>query len=232
MEGPVISLQGQEAHHVAKVLRMKAGDRLLICDNSGREYECELTQTGEICRANVISCRETDCEPHVRITLYQGLPKGDKMDGILTRCTEIGVTAFVPVLSPRSVVRLSGKEGEAKCERYRRIVQAACKQCGRAKIPEVRLPLSAGAIPVERHDLFLICYEGEQTRGLRAAVENTPCTDLGLYIGPEGGLELAEVEALCARGALPVSLGKRILRTETAGCTAAALILGYNGEMG
>lgn len=230
--GNEVSIAGQEVHHIVNVLRMKPGDQLLVCDNSGKEYECELVSVGESCLAKVLSCTETSSEPRLRITLYQGIPKGDKMDGILTRCTEIGVAAFVPVMSPRSVVRLAQKEAAAKRERYARIVQAACKQCGRALIPEVAQPIRSEAIQVSKHQLFIVCYEGELSRGLREMVENTPFSDIGLYIGPEGGLELAEAERLCAAGALTVSLGRRILRTETAGCTAAALILGYNGEMG
>lgn len=232
VSGDEVSIAGQEAHHIVNVLRMRLGDRLLICDNSGKEYECELVSVGESCLAKVLSCSETNSEPRLRITLYQGIPKGDKMEGILTRCTEIGVAAFVPVMSPRSVIRLTEKEAAAKRERYMRVVQAACKQCGRALIPEVAQPIRSEAIPVSRHELFIVCYEGELSRGLREAVENTSLTDIGLYIGPEGGLDVTEAERLCAAGALTVSLGRRILRTETAGCTAAALILGYNGEMG
>ena len=218
-------ITGDDAHHIARVLRMKAGDALSLCDGAGNEYDAVITGITQ----DAISCavgerRASEAESPVKVTLFQCLPKTGKMELIVQKCTELGVFSIVPVLSARCVV-VPNKDYEKKRERYNRVALEAAKQSRRAMIPQVLPLVELKKIDVNAFDLFLVAYEDESTVSLKQALHAASPKTIALLIGPEGGLEEGEVSRLMQSGALSVSLGKRILRTETAGMAMLAQIL-------
>ncbi|MEA4915477.1 MAG: 16S rRNA (uracil(1498)-N(3))-methyltransferase [Christensenella sp.] len=219
-------ITGDDAHHIARVLRMKAGDALSLCDGAGNEYDAVITGIAQ----DAITCtigerRASEAESLVKVTLFQCLPKTGKMELIVQKCTELGVFAVVPTLSARCVV-VPNKDYDKKRERYNRVALEAAKQSRRGMIPSV-LPLTElKKIDVKAFDLFLIAYEDETTVSLKQALRAAKSAQtIALLIGPEGGLEEGEVALLTKAGAVSVSLGKRILRTETAGLAMLAQTL-------
>jgi len=218
-------IAGDDAHHIARVLRMKTGDSLSLCDGCGREYAAEIC----IISPDSVTCKlgtaaVSDAESPCRATLFQCLPKSGKFETIVQKCTELGVFAIVPVVSARCVV-VPGNDFQKKIDRYRRVALEAAKQSRRAMVPEV-LPLTKiSDVDPRAFNLFLIAYEEEATLSLKAALRQVERPEsVALLIGPEGGLEAAEVDRLTEKGAVPVSLGKRILRTETAGMAMLAQV--------
>jgi len=220
------TITGDDAHHISRVLRMKAGDALSLCDGAGNEYDAVITSVSPeavVCALGARHASET--ESPVRVTLFQCLPKTGKMELIVQKCTELGVYAVVPVASTRCVV-VPGKDYDKKRERYNRVALEAAKQSRRGMIPQVLPLIDLKKIGVKAFDLFLVAYEDENTVSLKQALRaaNTP-QNIALLIGPEGGLEEGEVAQLVQAGAVSVSLGKRILRTETAGMAMLAQTL-------
>ena len=224
--GQTATISGDDAHHINRVLRMKAGDALSLCDGAGHEYDALIASVSpEAVSCTVSNPHASEAESPVRVTLFQCLPKTGKMELIVQKCTELGVFSVVPVQSARCVV-VPGKDYDKKRERYNRVALEAAKQSRRAMIPQV-LPLTAlKKIDVQSFDLFLVAYEDENTVSLKQALRaaNSPGS-IALLIGPEGGLEEGEVRQLVQAGAVSVSLGKRILRTETAGMAMLAQTL-------
>ena len=224
--GETAAITGDDAHHISRVLRMKAGDALSICDGAGSEYDAVISsvlQDSIVCALG--EKRLSGAESPVRITLFQCLPKTGKMELIVQKCTELGVFSIVPVLSARCVV-VPNKDFDKKRERYNRVALEAAKQSRRAMIPQV-LPLAElKKIDVKSFDLFLVAYEDETTATLKQALRAAGSLQtIALLIGPEGGLEEGEVRQLAKEGAKSVSLGPRILRTETAGMAMLAQTL-------
>ena len=224
--GTTATISGDDAHHISRVLRMKAGDALSLCDGAGHEFDAVITTISQ----DAIVCalgerRESAAESQVHVTLFQCLPKTGKMELIVQKCTELGVFAVVPVVSARCVV-VPNKDYEKKRERYHRVALEAAKQSRRAMVPEV-LPLTElKKIDPDAFDLFLVAYEDESGRTLKQALRKTTAPgSIALLIGPEGGLEEGEVTRLTEAGAVSVSLGRRILRTETAGMAMLAQTL-------
>ena len=220
------TITGDDAHHISRVLRMKAGDALSLCDGAGNEYDAVITSISQ----DAVSCtvgerHASETESPVRVTLFQCLPKTGKMELIVQKCTELGVFAVVPVVSARCVV-VPGKDYDKKRERYNRVALEAAKQSRRGMIPSVLPLVELKKIDVKSFDLFLVAYEDETAVSLKQALRgaNAPAS-IALLIGPEGGLEEGEVASLVAAGAKSVSLGKRILRTETAGMAMLAQTL-------
>ena len=219
-------IAGEDAKHIARVLRMREGGALSICDAQGREYDAVITR---------VSPDEVVCalgEPHpaeaespCRVTLFQCLPKTGKLETIVQKCTELGAYAIAPVFSERCVV-VPDRDFDKKRERYARVALEAAKQSRRAAIPEI-LPLVAiKAVDPAAFSLFLVAYEEESAVTLKSVLRGIdPPETVGLLIGPEGGLTEAEVARLVSRGARSVSLGRRILRTETAGMAMLAQVL-------
>ena len=222
LTGQTARITGEDMAHISRVLRLRAGDLVTLCDGAGMDYEARLRSLGkEEILLDVLSSRPSRGEPAHRVTLYQGLPKAGKMELILQKSVELGLYSLVPVLAQRSVVKLTPKEFEKKRVRYQRVAYEAAKQARRGMVPQVR-PLAAFSDAVlARHDLLLIA--DLQSHG--------DALDIGLVIGPEGGLERSEVAALTAAGGHCLSLGPRILRTETAGMAALAMILYELGDM-
>ena len=225
-----ICLEGPDVNHMKNVLRMKPGEDVRICDGAGKTYLCCVNRYEEG-RAVLDVFRELDQDTELpsRIWLFQGLPKGDKMETIVQKSVELGVYAVVPFAAKRSVVKLDEKKAAKKRERWQAVAKSAAEQSGRGIVTVVREAAScAQALAMAGElDVVLIPYELERGMEETARVISgiRPGQSVGIFIGPEGGFEEDEVEAAKAAGARPVSLGKRILRTETAGPASLAILM-------
>lgn len=226
-----IILTGPDVNHIRNVLRMRAGEELLVSDGQGREYHCILKETAENeVRARICGKQEETAELPSKITLFQGLAKGDRMDFIIQKCVELGVYRIVPVETKRTVVKLDARKEESRRKRWRSISESAAKQSGRGIIPEIAEVKSFREALKEAGelDVRLIPYEkAEDMAHTRQILSEIPeGAAIGIFIGPEGGFEEEEIEQAMAAGAEPITLGRRILRTETAGMAVLAM-LGY-----
>lgn len=223
-------IAGADALHIAKALRMRPGEALTLCDGKGTDFEGVLeTVTDRQVTVRITVSRPSQAEPTLAVTLYQGLPKGDKMDWIVQKAVELGVTAVVPVATRRSVARLEGK-ADKKQERWQRIAAEAAGQCGRGILPAVERPLSWNqALSRLSGEPALVFYEGGG-RPLRERV--TPSTRrLSVFVGPEGGFDPEEIDAFRRQGGGVATLGPRILRCETAPLAALTLLMHLSGNM-
>ncbi len=223
-------LYGDDVKHILKVLRLVIGDTVTLCDGVGYDYEARLIEAQKDRIAFTI-VQKTACEnePTCRVTLYQGLPKAGKMEIILQKCVELGVVKIVPFAAQRSVVRLDAKEALQKQERYRRIAYEAAKQARRGIVPQVGDILPLSGLDFSEHDILLIAYEEECERTFKAALRTAKekkgdLKSVGFIVGPEGGLTAEEVAFAKRNGGESITLGKRILRTETAGMALAAML--------
>lgn len=229
--GDTAVLTGQEAHHVARVLRMRVGEELMLCDGVGTDYACRILSVadGEV-TAQVLYRRPTESEPTTAVTLYQGLPKSEKMDLIVQKCVEIGITRIVPVAMARSIVKLNAAEGAKKRDRWQKIAASAAEQSGRGIVPEVGEPISfkqlLGAVANENTVTF---YEGGGAPLAELVTKDT--RQLSMVIGPEGGFDKEEIERLREAGARVATLGPRILRCETAPLVALSVIMQLTENM-
>lgn len=234
-----VDIKGSDVNHIRNVLRMKQGETLMVCDGFGNEYLCRVDVFSENrVRAEIVEKRRVASELPSRIVLFQGLPKGDKMELIIQKAVELGASAVVPVASRRCVVKLDRKKADSRQKRWQAIAQSAAKQSGRAVIPTV-CPVTDFADAVRqasKMDVCLIPYECaqelladgagtamEQSRNVLAGIERG--RSVGILIGPEGGFEKEEVASAMEAGAVPLTLGKRILRTETAGLCILSVLM-------
>ena len=231
----VMQITGQDAHHIIDVLRMGPGGRLQVVADDGISFVGEITAAA----ANVVTVAACEIlreshEPDVQISLLQGLAKGEKMELIIQKAVEIGVTDIYPVAMTHSVVALDRSKAEKKVERWRKIAEAAAKQSKRDVIPAVHDVMKPEQILHNTTwDLLLIAYESENRMSLKEALQNhKEAKRIGVVIGPEGGLSNEEVALAQASGGIAVSLGRRILRTETAGLVAVAAILYETDNLG
>ena len=221
----------EEARHALTVLRLREGDAVQVILEE-QLFDARIQSIQDGVTAELVSALPSP-EPSVRVWLVQGLPKADKMDWIVQKCTESGAYAVLPAAMPRCVVRLSGKDGEKKAERWQRIAAEAAKQSGRAHMPGVFAPgsLENALARAPEGSLLLVPWEEERALPLRRAVSEHPdAKDIVLVIGPEGGMGEEEIAFLKARGALPVTMGPRIFRTETAAVAAVILTLSVRGD--
>lgn len=224
-----------DAKHISKVLRMQPGDKIQIVSDDGVTAIAEIVslQADNV----VVKCLEKLAESHepsVKITLAQGLAKGEKMDFIIQKAVEMGASSIVPVAMEHSVVRLEGAKADKKVERWQKIAEAAAKQSKRDIIPQVQHVQTMQQM-LANNDLQhkIIAYECEDRLGLKTALQSCDnLQELLLIIGPEGGISEFELELARKNGAVPVSLGKRILRAETAGVVALSAILYETGDLG
>ena len=243
--GELISIVGEELVHLERVLRLQAGAAIIVCDGSGREYQAVLREVGrELAVAQITAICQSKTEPRLRITLVQGLPKADKMDFIIQKGTELGIHEFLPVMTERTVVRLEGSKARRRMERWQRIAQEAAKQSRRAVIPKVNGPITWQACLARYREmpvgaLGLFPWESATGKLLRDVLPNTwesndshHPLEVWICIGPEGGWSPEEAEAAGLANLIPLSLGSRILRTETAGMVVAALVLYASGDLG
>lgn len=219
------------AYHVARVLRLRAGAPIVAFDGSGGDFRCEiLTIEGDKVRVRVGARVPGLAESPLRITLVQAISRSERMDWTLQKATELGVRAIVPVLSARSIVRLDEKQAAKKLRHWQAIVAGACEQCGRSVAPDVRAPLELGAYlgaaPREGRRLVLSPSGPSSLAGLTSVGARVE-----LLIGPEGGLEDAELERATQAGFAPVRLGPRVLRTETAGIVALTVLQAMWGDL-
>lgn len=230
IQGNSIYIEGADVNHMKNVLRMKPGEDVRVNDGRGKTYLCCVNAYEED-RAvlDILKVLDSDTELPSRITLFQGLPKGDKMEWIVQKAVELGAYSVVPFAAKRSVVKLDEKKAAKKQARWQAIAKGAAEQSGRSIIPEVETVLTfAEALEAARAlDVLLIPYELEEgmKETVRVIESILPGESVGIFIGPEGGFEEAEVELAKAAGAHPVSLGKRILRTETAGLMALSVLM-------
>ncbi|GGF78418.1 ribosomal RNA small subunit methyltransferase E [Paenibacillus albidus] len=237
-----VVIRDEDARHIAKVMRGKAGDKLIVSDGVSREalVEIERIEIGEV-TASILEALEMTHEPRVRITVAQSLPKGDKMETVIQKCTEIGAVAFAPFLSERTIVQYDERKESKRLERWRKICKEAAEQAHRNIVPAVAAPLSWKQLlqSFAGYDAVYFCYEKEEGQQLRhatapwvASLAPQASGKVMIVVGPEGGFTPEECQAAEAAGAVSVGLGRRILRCETAGMVAAACILYESGEMG
>lgn len=217
----------EEIAHITKILRMQSGARIEVTDGKGHLYlgEIEQIQPKEI-RINIVQTLNAESEARTRITLYQGIPKAQKMDWIVQKTTEIGVCRIVPVRFERCVRIIKEKEAKENT-RWQKIAQEAVKQSKRVRVPTIEYSLDVKDLQseIQQQDLTLVCFENEEAATIKEVLRLNPSGEkVGIIIGPEGGLTPQEHQELVSWGAKSVSLGKRILRTETAAIVAAALI--------
>lgn len=232
IQNGIVTITGEDAHHLSRALRMAAGERITVCDCLGTDYDCVLTDfLPDRVLAKVEAESPTQTEPPYTAVLYQGLPKGEKFDQIIQKAVECGVCRIVPFESERSVVRIREEKGDKKAERQNRIAAEAAKQCGRGILPVVEPARRLKAVLQEAagFDLALFCYEGEGTVPLPTVLEQARKTlpqkpTVALLIGSEGGFSESEAAAAKENGWIPVGLGKRILRTETAPVVALSML--------
>lgn len=225
---------GEDAKHISKSLRMRAGEKLTICTEDGTEHLCEITDiTNDSVSVNVISSKPCENEPKVKVTLYQALTKSDKMDIIIQKAVELGVYKVVPMISARCVSRPDEKSLKNKVERWNKIAKQAAMQSRRGIIPEVDNVKSfvQAAADCKEYEAAVVYYElgGEPTADI---IPNSCTGSIAIYIGSEGGFEQDEVDLILQNGGRAGTLGKRILRTETAPLAALAIIMNITGNMG
>jgi len=219
-------ISGDEAKHMKNALRMQPGDTFTAFDGSGVDFDCRVTSVGSAVEADILSRWTTEAEPAVKVTLYQAYPKLAKMEEIVQKAVELGAAGIVPFISARCVKK------PADASRLRRVALAAVKQCGRSIIPEVSdiLRFDDALARMSDHESLIVCWEEEQITPLSDALKGD-AKDIGIVIGSEGGFEAAEVEKMRGAGGVSVTLGPRILRTETAGIAVLAAVLYEKGQM-
>lgn len=230
LRGDTVVLTGENAQH-ARVLRLKAGETVLVCDGQGTECLCQVADAGEM-RLNVLERRESTSEASVRVSVYMAFPKADKLEHVIQKATELGAAEIVAFPSERCVSRPDEKSLKKKLERWQKIAASAAEQSGRGLIPEV-LVLGSYAEALRRAaqaDKALLFYEHEDTVTLHDALDSGHWKTVSLLTGPEGGLEEREVSQALDAGLTVCTLGKRILRCETAPLCALSAVMYAAGE--
>lgn len=241
--GKRVVVEGSAANHIARVLRLRSGDSLTVFDGSGGEFGARIEEfRKEAVVVAVEEHRPLDRESPLPLTLVQGISRGERMDWIIQKATELGASRIVPVFTKRSVVRLDEKQAERKLQHWRAIAVAACEQCGRNRIPDLAVPMDffdmLAGDPSGRPDSAGRTDSGGSTRLLLSPTGDLRIDDLQdvgkgitVLIGPEGGLEDVEQEAAVTAGFKAVRLGPRVLRTETAAIAALTIIQRYFGDL-
>lgn len=236
INGDTIIINSEDVSHITRVLRMNEGDKLLLCDSKGFDYDVEITEISQkeiIC--HILDTKKSDTEPNIEVILFQGLPKASKMEYIIQKTTELGISKIVPCTLSRCVVKLENAKAEAKkIDRWQKITEAAAKQSGRGIVPEIAnaATLSEAITQLKECDIAFAPYECEDMQTLKSvltSVENPK--KIGFIIGPEGGFDIKEIEQLRNAGIKTVTLGKRILRTETAGEAVLAMTMYEKGDI-
>jgi 16S rRNA (uracil1498-N3)-methyltransferase len=238
LDGDAIELTGALASRLAKVLRMRTGEEIVLFDGGGADVRVRLENISERrVTASVIERGESPAEPRVRVHLYQSITKGERFEWLLEKGTEIGVARFVPLIAARAVVKTEG--GGNRADRWRRIVVEAAEQSGRGVVPVISAPQRFADAFASAAGVLLLPYEaaGEQAPSIAAALTADidalfALSEVSVFIGPEGGWEESEVAAARDAGAAIVTMGMRVLRSETAGLVAATLVMQACGELG
>lgn len=229
ISGNVIIIEGDDVNHISKVLRLQTGDDIILCDGEGNDYYAVIKSMDKHKIGAIVTGREASrSEPDIDVILYQGIPKSARMDIIIQKCTEMGIKRIVPVYTQRTVVRLiSDNDKNKKVERWGRIAEEAAKQSGRGIIPAVEMPvcLTEAFRDASKLDMVIIPYELEESLSVKEVLCKNKVRSIGFFIGPEGGFEESEIKEAKKIGAVPVTLGRRILRTETAGVAVLTCIM-------
>lgn len=223
-----IVIRGDDAHHIARSLRMAEGDSAVVCDGSGKEYRCVLSKIrDDECICDILEEFSSGAESPVNITLCMAYPKGDKLETVIQKAVELGASRIIPFESSRCIKRPKAEKADKQTLRLSRIAEEAAKQCGRAKIPEVTRPVSFSEMLglAKESELILLCYENEDEKSLKQTLSRRPAPkSIAVIVGSEGGFSAEEAAQAIDNGALSVSLGKRILRCETAPSYALSAI--------
>lgn len=234
----IITILGTDVNHIANVLRLKIEDEIQVCnEENGVNYNTKIIEINkENIKCNIIEIRESKAETSIHINILQGLPKAEKMEFIIQKCTELGVKEITPVEMERCIVKLDTKSESKKIARWQKIAEVAAKQSGRDIIPQINNVTKIKNIckELKNYDIVLVPYENEKNTTLKEALENLPDKDLkiGIVIGPEGGFDEKEIEKLEQENCKIITLGNRILRTETVAIAMTSVILYKLGDFG
>lgn len=231
-----IHIKGTDVNHIKNVLRLPVGKEILINNRQGKDYKCiiKLIDT-DLVTADIIDELEETTEPAVRTFLFQSLIKGEKMEFVIQKAIEIGVTAIIPIITERCIVKLeSDKKTKNKCERWQKIAESAAKQSKRGIVPEIMWPMTfKEALQYAKEHLEVSCipFENEHAHHIKAYLRNCKAESIGIFIGPEGGFTDEEIHLASDWDVSSITLGKRILRSETAGLVTLANIMYEMGEI-
>lgn len=225
-----VTIEGNDVNHIKNVLRIKTGEKILVSNNTDRDYSCEVTEINEDnIKARIIEADLTGTEPGCFFYLFQGLPKSDKMETIIQKSVELGVFEIIPVETKRCIVKLDPKKREAKIKRYNLISESAAKQSRRSIIPVVKdvMTFKQALEYAKDFDMNIIPYENfkDMSSTKKIISEVKVPMKIGIFIGPEGGFDDSEVSLAQEYGVTQISLGKRILRTETAGPAILSVLM-------
>ncbi len=230
-----IEIIGKDVNHIRNVLRKKVNDEIIICNTTNeKDYLCSINNLSkESVTCTIITELEKQVESNVKVSIFQGLPKFDKMELVIQKSVELGAYEIIPVEMKRCIVKLQEKDKLKKIQRWQKISEVACKQCGRNLIPKINPIIKTKNICdlIKEYDLFLVAYENEQEKTIKQALKELKeeyglqDVKIGVLIGPEGGIASEEVDSLQNYGAITVSLGKRILRTETVALNVLSVIM-------
>ena len=238
-ENEEIWITGSDVNHIKNVLRKKIDDKINICNSdTQKNYECVIKNIEE----NKIVCKILDevkslAESNLNITIFQGLPKSDKMELIIQKATELGVKTIVPVITKRTVIKLKDKDKQNKVDRWRKIAEVAAKQSGRDIIPTIENIINIADIKFDEFDKIFVLYENEEKMSIKDEIEqlkndNKEELNIGIVIGPEGGFAESEIEQLrLNQNVSVVTLGKRILRTETVALVVSGILMYELGDL-
>lgn len=238
----IVKITGEDVKHIARVMRSQVGDKIIVSDGVSKVAITEIVvlEQQEV-QSRIIEWLTSQAEPKLQVTIAQSLPKGDKMELVIQKCTEIGAATFLPFLSERTVVQYDQKKEAKRTERWRKIAKEAAEQAHRDIVPQVLAPVSWKQFLASLADFDLVCFcyekeNGQQLRDVVAPFVEKILPDqqyhVAIVVGPEGGFSEAEVLAAEAAGATSIGLGRRILRTETAAMAALTCIMYESGEMG
>ncbi len=234
LKNDTITIKGQDVNHIKNVLRKKENDRITICNSSSeQDYLCEISNIEDdqiICK--IMDKIDNNVESNIKVTIFQGLPKADKMELVIQKSVELGVYDITPVEMKRCVVKLKEKDKTKKIERWQKISEVASKQSGRNIIPKINQIKQLKEIcdMCSQYDVLLVAYENEKDKKLKEELhelkkQNKQELKIGVLIGPEGGIDEKEIEMLQQCGAKVITLGKRILRTETVALSVLSIIM-------
>ena len=238
-ENKEIWITGDNVNHIKNVLRKKVDDKLNICNsNTSINYECVIKRIEE----NKIVCEilkelPSKSEANLNITIFQGLPKADKMELIIQKCTELGVKKIIPVITKRTVIKFKEKDKQNKLSRWQKIAEVAAKQSGRDIIPTIGNIIDISNIDFKEYDKILVLYENENKTSIKEEIEelkyiNKPNLNIGIVIGPEGGFDQTEIDKIkINENVAIVTLGKRILRTETVALVVSGILMYELGDL-
>ena len=231
----IITIETSDAAHIRRVLRLGTGDRITVCDSTGTDYEAQISAINDkavICE--VIASHKNKSEPNISVTIYQALPKASKMEYIIQKNTELGAVRIVPCALSRCVVKLDGSDAEKKRSRWQKIADEAAKQCGRGILPEITAvhTFSEAVKEMQASDLCFVPYECETNNRLRTVLTKSENPlSISFMIGPEGGFAPEEIDLIKAYKIPCITLGPRILRTETAAEAVLSMVMYELGDI-